>query len=357
MLGLTVVLQIDANYFIDDGTKQYIDYMMIVVIIFQWVRFYQFFLMISELSKMLLTFFAMVYDTIAFMFLVISYLIIVAAIFTTIFQDMKPGDYESFDITIRKMFDNLMASYGYSGFPTQEKEYMHMLMLWVHVFMSHILLLNYLIAILSESYNVMQESGTFLYKVYLYQYCERYMVGLHNEKFGQLVIHPAPICFLNLPILLLSIIPGIVNTTILDNVNHSFAIFMFWLENIVWLTLFLAYEIALSPFVYFKNLFIVAWATQGLFLTLWNTVAWFFAGPFYIVFFIVRDWCYMFRILTWTQGCRQAASLSDELPSKDIDENDEVRCYNEARAIAIAKYFEEKNKAEGGMEGDDGGEE
>ena len=59
-----------------------------------------------------------------------------------------------------------------------------MLMLWVHVFMSHILLLNYLIAILSESYNVMQESGIFLYKVYLYQYCERYMVGLANDKFG-----------------------------------------------------------------------------------------------------------------------------------------------------------------------------
>ena len=51
----------------------------------QWTRFYMFFLMISELSKMLLTFIAMVIDTIAFMFLVIAYLIIVSAIFTTMF--------------------------------------------------------------------------------------------------------------------------------------------------------------------------------------------------------------------------------------------------------------------------------
>ena len=69
--------------------------------------------MISELSKMILTFLAMVYDTIAFMFLVIAYLILVAAIFTTVFQDVKPADYKSFTQSLRKLFDALMAGYSY----------------------------------------------------------------------------------------------------------------------------------------------------------------------------------------------------------------------------------------------------
>ena len=128
------------------------------------------------------------------------------------------------------------------------------------------------------------------------------------------MIHPAPICILNLPIVLLSIIPKIKDTTVLDNVSEFFSLFMYWLENILWLALFMVYEVILAPFVYFKNLFVVAWATQGLFLTVWNTAAWLFAGPIYILFFVFRDLKNMFLILTMTKGCRFAANLEDELP-------------------------------------------
>lgn len=89
---------------------------------------------------------------------------------------------------------------------------------------------------------------------------------------------------------------------------------MFWLENIIWLLIFMAYEVLLCPFVYLKNLFVVAWATQGLFLTIWHTVAWLFSGPILLVFFVLRDLFYMFKILTMHQGCRAAAKLGDALP-------------------------------------------
>ena len=108
----------------------------------------------------------------------------------------------------------------------------------------------------------------------------------------------------------------------------------------MWLSLFLAYEIALTPLVYFKNLLTVAWATQGLFLTIWNTVAWMFSGLIFIGFFIIRDLWYMFRILTMHNGCRHAAGLQDELPKQKIDVDEEVRCFNEAREIVITKYYE-----------------
>lgn len=36
---------------------------------------------------------------------------------------------------------------------------------------------------------------------------------------------------------------------------------VFWLENIVYLGTFFAYECCLMPFVYFKNIMVTAWAT------------------------------------------------------------------------------------------------
>ena len=141
------------------------------------------------------------------MFIVISYLIVAAAIFTTLFQDINTPLYGNFTISLRSMFDGLMGSYSYKGFG--EFEMLHMVMMWLHIFIANILLLNYLIAILSQSYVLMLEQGKFLYKVYLFQYCERFMVGLANPKYGWLVIYPAPIVVLNLPLVLLTIIPKI----------------------------------------------------------------------------------------------------------------------------------------------------
>ena len=166
LVGFPIILQIPPEEIVKKEVKDMLDYIMLVLIFFQWFRFYQFFLMISELSKMILTFISMIIDTIAFMFLVISYLILTTAIFTTIFQDVNTGVYGTFTITIRNIFDGLMGGYTYKGFGDQEM--LHMYMLWIHVFMSNILLLNYLIAILSQSYADMLDKGKFLYKVYLY---------------------------------------------------------------------------------------------------------------------------------------------------------------------------------------------
>jgi hypothetical protein len=118
---------------------------------------------------------------------------------------------------------------------------------------------------------------------------------------------------LNFPILLFVLIPRI-PSWFLEKISRYFALFMFWLENIFWLGLFVLYESLLTPFVYFKNIFVVAWATQGLFKTLSNTASWIFIGPMILIFLVLRDVWYMFRILTMHMGCRTAAGLQDELP-------------------------------------------
>lgn len=65
-----------------------------------------------------------------------------------------------------------------------------------YVYMSNILLLNYLIAIMSTTYSAMLESGSFMFKVNLYNYCERYLIAFGNKGYGELAIHTAPISML-----------------------------------------------------------------------------------------------------------------------------------------------------------------
>ena len=83
---------------------------------------------------MILTFFSMVKDTVSFMFLVFSYLIVSAAIFTTLFQDMRPDIYGNFETTIISMFDGLMGSYTYKGFG--DRELLHMVAIILHVWVA-----------------------------------------------------------------------------------------------------------------------------------------------------------------------------------------------------------------------------
>ena len=295
VVGFPIIMQMSPESFADKDSKDWIDILMLTMIFLQWMRFYLFFFMLEELSKMLLTFLAMIVATAPFMFIVIAYLIIAAAVFTTIFQDVNYALYGNFVISIRSMFDGLMGGYSYKGFG--EYEMMHMLMMWVHIILANVLLLNYLIALLSQSYCEMLESGKFLYNVYLYQYCERYVVGLANQEYGQLVIHPAPVVVLNFPIALLAITPCVPDW-VLVNISYGFALFMFWLENIAWLALFFIYEVVLIPLVYFKNIFVVAIASQGYLKKIGGTIAWLLIGPFCILFWIFSDVSNMFMILT-----------------------------------------------------------
>ena len=104
----------------------------------------------------------------------------------------------------------------------------------------------------------MLESGTFLSKVNLYMYCERYMVAMENPAYAELVKHPAPIAILNIPICLLSLIPrtvaspGIVEASLIK-ASEYFSLFMFWLEYIVLVPAFFAYSLLLVPIAYLVN--------------------------------------------------------------------------------------------------------
>lgn len=64
-----------------------------------------YFLVVRDISKLILTLLAMIGDTLNFMFIVCCFIAIMASVFTTLYQDTNPEKYGGLLITIRYLFD------------------------------------------------------------------------------------------------------------------------------------------------------------------------------------------------------------------------------------------------------------
>jgi hypothetical protein len=84
----------------------------------------------------------------------------------------------------------------------EDYEFPHMIIVLFFVFLFNVVLLNFLIAIMSTTYSIMTESGSFLFKVNLYQYCERITIAFDNPEYGDLILQPPPLCLMTTPLLL-----------------------------------------------------------------------------------------------------------------------------------------------------------
>ncbi len=96
----------------------------------------------------------MVEDTIAFIFIVACFITIMSSIFTTLYQDINAEKFGSLTTTVRTLFDAALAVYDYNDMGGRTLSYS--ILIIFHVFFSNVLLLNYLIAILSTTYDNMK---------------------------------------------------------------------------------------------------------------------------------------------------------------------------------------------------------
>ena len=93
------------------------------------------------------------------------------------------------------------------------------------------------------------------------------MIAFLDDEFSELILHPAPVSLLAVLMLpLMAIKPCI------KHVNRFFSYLIFWLENIVLLTLFFLYEILLAPFVAGKIFFNLMTNSFGLFTTIFYCI-------------------------------------------------------------------------------------
>ena len=274
-----MVLYTSDDSYLDVDTKHYIDYLVCVAILIWWIRWTLYFLMKKSFSILLLTLVAILFDTGAFLICLVWYIFIMASIFTTLYQDILPGNYGNLIVSFRTMFDAGLTVYSYSGM--ESRVYDHSLLLIFHVYTMNILLLNYLIGILSTTYENMQQSGIFKYKVNLYNYWERYMNAYKEKGLGELVLHPPPIS--SLSILMIPFIPfkkGI------RCISYCFSIIMYWCENLIFLMSFLLYEILVLPVTYSKVYLNIIRASIGLYTKIFFVGMWIFLGNMILSLYI-----------------------------------------------------------------------
>jgi len=87
--------------------------------------------------------------------------------FTTLFGAIQ-SDFAFISISIRTLFYAMMGTWTYfngNDHPEQKNfQLSFTLLMMIHIFISSIFLLNYLIAILSMVFNIMKDYGEFKYK-------------------------------------------------------------------------------------------------------------------------------------------------------------------------------------------------
>ena len=175
-----------------------------------------------------------------------------------------------------------------------------------HVFFSNILLMNYLIAILSTTYENMKETGIFRYKVNLYQYCERYMIAFSDKAYGEIVLHAPPLSYLSI-----LMVPFLFCEKAIFYVAKSFSYIMFWTENLVFLIAYFLFEILILPLTYLKVWYNIFRTSMGVLKLILNCIVWAIIGIFMMVWLLFSDLVNLFRILCFHQGCR--VGQKDEL--------------------------------------------
>ena len=148
---------------IDENTKRYYDYYMICVLIISWLRFFSYFLVINSISKVTLTLFMMVKEMMYFLFVLCCYLVLMTTIFATLFRDTNTPDgleYQSLFLTLRQLIDYFFANYNiYMDMGNYSTSYAVLVM--IHLTISNIFLLNFLVAILQTVYDIMIKNGDF----------------------------------------------------------------------------------------------------------------------------------------------------------------------------------------------------
>lgn len=324
---------------LNPATKDIFNVIQVMAVCVSWGRFLSFFLVIESISKLILTLLKMIVEAMAFIAMLICYIFLMIPIFQIMFQE-DTIIYHDGIATARSLFDTMLGNYGYAV--TNEDEYLHVGVLIIHIFISNIFLLNYLIAILSTVYEKAEELGNFAYQSNKYQYIERYQIAMQDEwGYEELVVHPPPINYLT-GLLYLSVFKD----NMMLRSSKSFSKVIFWLENlcfyIVWM---LVYEALLIPLIYIKLVYSIMRVESNKLNAFFLVFVWLIIGPVYLVLGLIKDMYYYFKVLY----DYHEHDGEDVVQVREDELQDKIVIYNEVvdTMRAIMNIFKYKSQKKG----------
>lgn len=157
IIAFNIVGGSSAENILNVQTKRAYDYYMILVLMISWFRFFSYFLVISHVSKITLTLFMMLRETVFFMVILSCYLMLMTTVFATLFRDTETNDavhdYHSLFTTLRALVDYFLANFSVKDLGNYNLS--HSILYIAHVTISNIFLLNFLVAILQTVFDIM----------------------------------------------------------------------------------------------------------------------------------------------------------------------------------------------------------
>eukprot|EP00347_Sterkiella_histriomuscorum_P009391 403341390 len=284
--------------FLDQQQKWTLDYYMNAILIISWLRYFSYFMIISPIAKVTLTLFKMLFETISFFIIAICYLCLMTTIFIMLFKDAGTEDaygYRNLLSTMREMIDYFIGNY--------EVKYMakygtsHSILVIVHVVISHIFLMNFLVAILTQVYEIMIKNGDFYAIQYSFVFVTKYIKAMNEDNgYDKLILFPPPLNFFLIPLIL---------ATPSEKLTRKISTFIeytfFWIENLCLIILIMIYFMTLDFFIYVK-LFFQLTGVEGIPKKLFYSTLWALFGYIFLIKINLEDTCVFFNILCFEKS-------------------------------------------------------
>lgn len=135
--------------------------MIIVTILLSWLKLFTLFLLLPNISKLVLTTIEMVKSTLAFGFIILCFFIISGTVFSIKFREIDEENYGTILIAMRRLLDYMVTN-GFENEVDHTKYfYIHTALFVIFVLITNMFFLNTLIALITSVYKEMLETGEY----------------------------------------------------------------------------------------------------------------------------------------------------------------------------------------------------
>ena len=235
-------------------------YFIALVVSINWIRAVIFFYCLRGTSSLLVTLVLMIKSTLNFLIIISGYLLITTTLFYFIFYSTEdsnadPRNFNTFTLTLNFLFDAMVSNFNHPNFSlNNDYDIINRVLLIIHIFISNVLLLNYLVAVLMVVFNyVMIEPAEkeFNLRNSVYYFSRRYDAAMHDEYYGNLILIQPPLNFL-----LIFSLPLFWFKDLLKSFQYYMGIFYFIITSSGIVLFVIIYLLIISPIVSFKIFFI-----------------------------------------------------------------------------------------------------
>ena len=315
-----VINDLDRNYI------NFLKYFISLVLILNWMRLALFFLCFKISACLIQTLVFMIYETIYFLVIFICYLLIVATIFFLVFQKVQSFDLKDIYSSLFWLYDATVGTF-YHPDNLGDYDLVHRFLLAVHVLASNILLLNYLVAILSTVYNLLnkeEDIRLFACRSYIHYYSKRLSNAMIDKKYGDFILIMPPF---NILLFLTTLFLPWPN--LFDSVINGARLIYFTIVSFIASVILGCYLILISPVVYIKVFFLYYFTNNPLYIKVIYSSLWALFGYIRIIYEIIND------LKNFVFGLTINYSLDKNVEESEIGERQLIykEIFNEMRNV------------------------